>query len=124
MIEKAFLGVATLMLATPSHSDDGQIPVGIPIGAPVNPNNLPHSPVQYLAQGYYDLDTDMLSLSFLQSVGPCTVTVTNTAEEVFVQPFDSDWGTCTMYLTGTPGLYSITIETGAGNQYYGSFILF
>ena len=124
MIKKVCVGVATMMLVTPCFADNGQIPVAVPVGTPVDPNNLPHSPVQYLAQGYYDLDTDVLSLSFLQSVGPCTITVTNTADEVFVQPFDSDWGTCTMYLSGTPGMYSISIETGTGNHYYGSFILF
>lgn len=116
--------VAVASLAVTGAFEGDGIPITIPGNHLGNPGNDPHSPVRYLAQGYYDLEADALSLSFLQSVGPCTVTVTNTAEEVFVQPFDSDWGTCTMYLTGTPGLYSITIETGAGDQFHGSFILF
>ena len=122
MIKQLFATVVVATMTVTGFAEADHIPITIPGNHGNNPGDGPHAPIQFFAQGYYDLGTDVLSLSFLQSVGPCTVIVTNTANECFVQPFDSDWGICVIYMSGTPGLYTIIIEA-AGNQYYGSFML-
>lgn len=123
MLKHFLLSVATVVVTVPLFADPDQIPIRIPEGSSSSNDPQPHSPAQFIAQGYYDLETDVLSLSFLQSIGICTITVTNTAGEYFVQQFDSDWGTCLMNLSGTPGLYIITIQTLTGMIYSGQFLI-
>lgn len=123
MLKHLLFSVVTVLMTTTLFADPGQIPVSIPDNTPDVLNPRPHSPVQFIAQGYYDLETNVLSLSFLQSIGLCTVTVTNTNNELYIQAFDSDWGNCQMYLAGTPGMYIVSITTALGTIYSGQFMI-
>lgn len=107
-----------------SPARDHQIPVTIPTTPLSDGSDLPHSPILPIAQGYFDIQSNDLSLSFLQSVGTCIITITNTANEFYVENFNSDLGTCLIALSGTPSLYTVSIQTGIGVTYNGSFIVF
>lgn len=124
MSKHLIASVVVTSLTIAGFADADRIPITIPGGHIGDPGDGPHAPTQLLAQGFYDLGTDALSLSFLQSVGSCIITVTDMADELYIQPFNSDLGTCVMYLPGTPGFYTIAIETAAGDHYYGSFMLY
>lgn len=119
----SMLAIATSFVIS-SPTRDHQIPVTIPTTPLSDGSDQPHSPVLPLAQGYYDLQGSYLSLSFLQSVGTCIISITNTANEFYVENFNSDLGTCQIALSGTPGLYTVSVQTGTGITYNGSFIVF
>lgn len=119
----SMLSIATsFVIGSPAR--DHQIPVTIPTTPLSDGSDPPHSPVLPVAQGYFDLQSNYLSLSFLQSVGICTITITNTSNEFYVENFNSDLGTCQIALSGTPSLYTVSILTGNGITYEGGFIVF
>ena len=112
------IGTISMVAVT---SDEHQIPVTIPTTPFLDGSGQPHTPAQFLAQGYFDLQSDILSLSFLQSVGFCTIMVVNTAGEIYSDVFDSDCGLFTMGLSGVSGLYTVSVHVGNGSVYMGQF---
>lgn len=124
MSNKVIASIAATLLVIPCFASEDYIPVLIPETSGNNGGITPHAPTIYLVQGQYDTQSCILSLSFLASLGDCTITVSNTAEELFEEEFDSDFGTCTMVLSGTPGFYTVSVLTGTGVTYSGSFTVF
>ena len=124
MTNKVIASIAAALIVFPCLAAEDYIPVLIPETNGNNGGITPHAPTHYLVQGYYDTQSCILSLSFLESLGVCTITVMNTEDELYEEEFDSDFGTCTMMLSGVPGFYTISVQTGTGLIYNGSFMVF
>ena len=117
--------MSTLLVSVFCFADGGSIPVTIPSPPPPPPTGAtPHSLTTPIAQGYYDVDLMELHLTFQQSVGMCEISVLNClTNELVEEVFDPEWGTLVIPLSGNPGLYWITLQTGNGTIYTSSFIL-
>ena len=111
-----------MILCLPCLAEESRIPVVISDSSPSGWDE-PHSLSSILAQGYYDLESSVLSLSFLQSVGVCQITVTNTVGDYYIDSFNSDAGLFTMQLSGESGLYIVSVVTADGVEYMTQFFI-
>ena len=123
MTKQILLAAVGTICLSPCFADGAHVPLTIP-KTPLSGTDHPHSPSMYFAQGHFDLQSNVLSLSFFESVGVCTITVTNTMGELYMDVFDSDCGLFQMILSGEPGLYIVSIQTGTGAVYSGQFMVF
>ena len=117
-----FLTAVILLIAVPCFADGETVPVPIPC-PPTGPGLIPHVPAQLLASGTYIPDRAELSLSFLQDVGFVTITVSNSVGETITIDFESENGTCMIPLSGSFGLYIVSVTTENEMEYYGYFVV-
>ena len=98
------------------------IPIIVVNPTPDNPQ--PKSPGMSDIYCSYSEQTACLDFTFSTNLGNLTITVVNTSSgEVVSATVDSSTGYAAIPISGDPGYYVISIVSGGGNSYYGSFTL-
>jgi len=124
MVKQTFFLSAAALLTGPImySSNEGTIPILIPSIPPGTSIPRPHAPSHPIAEGYFDIETNLLTLHFV-NLGTCHIQIQNTAGETISEDFDTSLEFFSVYLSGQPGLYSITVNTENGSMYISQFLL-
>lgn len=126
MFKKFFLFTILITLQTAlSFAYDGEdVIITIPSSNPEFPTeSKPHAPSSPLATGYYDVSTDQLFLYFVFVPDNAVVTVTSTAGDICIQAVDPLTATVSMQLSGSPGLYVISVTSSSGVSSSAEFVI-